>query len=293
MEADPRSGSIGVGSKGCAGTVGSGEGPKEASLFPMRHNIANAIRELWAIVVLLWTKLPRSASFWTAAATIVIAFTTLVQWTEMRKATRAAQESADAAKSAADIASAGLRPWIKIKSVELRKGIGPIKTLAFHWFPTGAAMPPVIQVRASVVNVGHSVAQDVEIIPELFFGRFVSDKWHDVVSREEERFCRSAANQVSSSAASIIFPSESSESNMGVGGIVHDTDTMRTPGSPLTHSAASLILCVNYRGAPTTQYQTEAWFGLYEDNLVLIAIGVDGDASHLRLIRDENGDHAN
>lgn len=230
-------------------------------------------------------------------ATVVIAIATAVNlgvaiamWCEVSKSTKAAQDSADAAKQSADAAIAGIRPWIKISNIELRNGIGPAKTLMFHWPTTGTEIPPTIQVRVTFVNVGHSVAQDVEVWPELIFDRFVSDKWFDTVTREQARFCRSIADRKPSGAVEVVFPSDSSEQNIGVSGIVHDLDRVRNEGIPV---AASLITCVNYRGSPTTNYQTEALSGLYEDNSVLIKLGVDADARRLKLIREENADHAN
>jgi len=57
------------------------------------------------------------------------------------------------------------------------------------------------------------------------------------------------------------------------------------------NSAAALIICVSYKGVPQRS-QTQAWFGLYEDKSILIKIGTDMNASRLKLIRDETGDHA-
>jgi prefoldin subunit 5 len=203
------------------------------------------------------------------------------------------QKSADAAKSAADAAYASIRPWIKIENVELVQATGPIKTLMFHWPLTGKTVPPMIQIKASLVNVGHSVAQDAEVSGELFFGRFASDKWYDVVTREQKRFCGSMANRTPSSASQIVFPSDRWESNMGIGGIVHEADIMRTPGSSLTHSAASLILCVNYRGITSDRFQSQARVSVFEDKAILIELGTDTDATRLSLVREPNGDHAN
>lgn len=80
------------------------------------------------------------------------------------------QKSTDAAKSAADAAYVSIRPWIKIDKVELIQATGPIKTLMFHWPTTGKLVPPTIQIRPSLMNVGHSVAQDVEVEGEFFLG---------------------------------------------------------------------------------------------------------------------------
>jgi prefoldin subunit 5 len=190
------------------------------------------------------------------------------------------QKSAEAAKNAADTAYASIRPWIKIDSVELVQATGPIKTLMFHWPLTEKAVPPTIQVRPSIINVGHTVAQDAEVFGELFFGKFASDKWYDVVTREQKRYCESMANRTPSSASRIVFPSDRWESNFGI-------------GSSLTHSAASLILCVNYRGVSPDRFQTQARFSVLEDKVLLIELGTDTDATRLSLGREPSGDHAN
>jgi len=199
-------------------------------------------------------------------ATTIYAIVSYSQWHEMHRQT---QQAIDAQ-----------RPWVKITGIDLRSGIGPVKTLMFHFPPTRARMSPQLQVKVTVKNIGNSVAQDIEVVPILFFGDFVSDKWHDVVIGEEDKVCRN--RQVASEGSGqIVFPSETRDWNMGIGGI-----------KPPHDEAAELILCVNYRGAPETQYQTRAAAGLYERNNVIIPNATDADASILRLIRDPTADHA-
>ena len=225
------------------------------------------------------------ATWLTFAAVFIYALITLAVWYATNTTAKAAKESADAA-------IAGIRPWIKITAVELRDGIGPIKTLGFHFPPTGAAMPPMLQVKVSMLNMGHSVAQDVEVNAELFFGKFQSDKWYDVVTTEQQRFCESVSKRAPTGAAKIIFPSESTEFFMGVGGIVQDADMTHLSGNPNPYAAASLILCVNYSGDGSLVHQSQARSSLYEDKQAMIAIGLDVDADRLTLIREPNGDHA-
>lgn len=257
-----------------------------------RPSKQHALRQKWHAVSIN-NKLIVIFAGLTAIATILYSGFAGWQLYEIHSGSKDTHALAEAAKSQAEIASTGLRPWIKITSIELRPGIGPIKTLGFHWPLTGATVPPVLQVKVSMLNVGHSLAQDIEVWPELFFGKFESDKWHDVVTNEQQRFCKSVIDRKPTGAANIVFPSDSSESNMGVGGIVHDADIIHRPDNPASYSAASLILCVNYKGVGSIPYQTQAWSGLYEDNQVLITVGLDADAGRLRLIREPNGDHAN
>lgn len=210
-----------------------------------------------------------------------------------------AKVSAEAAESAAQTAVASIRPWIKITSVDLRPGILDTKTLMFHWpasglaeFPqfAGKQLPPMLQIKVSMTNLGHSPAKDVEVQAELFFHRFDSGEWHKDVTNEQSRFCASVSKRVPSSAAKIGFPLDPLETSMGLSGIVKDADITNENG--VRYSSAALLFCVNYRGSEDIPYQTQAWFGLYENNQIAIPIGVDVDSDRLRLIREENGDKA-
>jgi hypothetical protein len=217
----------------------------------------------------------------------------------MKELTDQATVAADAAKSAAVTASAGLRPWIKITGVDLRPGIEDMKTLMFHWPPSGIKhfpqlagkeLPPMLQLKVSMLNIGHSPATDVEVVPEFFFHKFSTGKWHDEVVSEENRFCKSVAKQPPSGGARISFPSDPLEDNMGLSGVIKDSDITVDNGT--RNISAAVLFCVNYKGLGDASYQTQAWFGLYEDNQISIPIGVDTNSEHLRLIREENGDHA-
>lgn len=84
----------------------------------------------------------------------------------------------------------------------------------------------------------------------------------------------------------IIFPGTAKTWSMGVGSV---GGLLPKTSEPL---AAALIVCVNYSGSPTVRHQTQAWYGLYENNSIFIEKGVDVDSPSLRLIREENGDQA-
>jgi len=168
------------------------------------------------------------------------------------------------------------RPWIKINTIEMRDGsTGPIKTLSFQ---NGV---PSLQIKVTYTNVGHSVAQSIQVWPELFSDHFENYTWADKVIREEKQFCKSIAGRTPFGDASIVFPSDISETNVAGSG-----------RSMSGVAAATLIICINYQGAADTHYQTQAIAGLYKDRLVIIPIGEDADASRLKLIRQEYGDHA-
>lgn len=220
------------------------------------------------------------AGFFVGVLTLIVVFiyTTVAyyQWREMHRATKAAQDAANTAYSQ-------IRPWIKISSVELRASSGPIKTLMFHWPMTQKVVPPMLQIKASVTNVGHTVAQGVQVLPELFFGQFDADTWHDAVTKEEARYCNSVNGRrpVGGDVATV-FPSDSKIWYMGVGGTIPD----------VKNPASALIVCVNYGGTSQNSSQTQAWFGLYENGSVFINITSDADANSLKLIRDGSGDHA-
>jgi hypothetical protein len=138
------------------------------------------------------------ATWLTFIAAAVYAGISLKMWREMGKQTGIASDQFEA----------NTRPWIKITNIELRAGVGAIKTLMFHWPITGAEAPPMIQAHVTFDNVGHSAARDVEIQSELFFGKFAGDTWHNVVTREQQIFCKSVAGRTPGDAAVIVFPSD-------------------------------------------------------------------------------------
>jgi hypothetical protein len=190
----------------------------------------------------------------------------------------AAIRAAKAAKSAADTAVTSLRPWIKIDSIELRSAIGPMKALMFHWPITGELTPPTLQVKISLENVGHSVAEGIKVNPTLFFARF-NDHWRSATIEQQKKFC---SLEYRTDEEGMLFPSDSSDWYGGLGA-----------PTPAESSAAVVIVCVNYSGAPGTNYHTEARATLRENDSVVIPIGVDAGAPSLRLEREMSGDHAN
>jgi hypothetical protein len=108
--------------------------------------------------------------------------------------------------------------------------------------------------------------------------------------KEERQFCQAVANRSASGAAQIGFPSDPLKNVFAPSGIIRDADITRVNGARF--SSAAVLLCVNYKGAGDAHYQTQAWFGLYEDNNIAIPVGVDVSSNHLRLIREQNGDSA-
>jgi hypothetical protein len=204
--------------------------------------------------------------------------------------TAAAIRSADAAKNSADATIVGIRPWIKITNVELRPSVGPIKTLMFHWPTDGREVPPTLQFKVTLNNIGHSVAENRQVIPELFFAPFKDNVWGHEIVREQERLCGTNRAHEPDSTASIIFPGESDEVYMGIGGIVHQEDIF-SDSAGRKAAAAVLIVCVNYMGSGI-HYQSQARFGIYENNSILLPINVDADAKSLKLIRDPSADRA-
>jgi hypothetical protein len=72
-------------------------------------------------------------------------------------------------KSAVEATTENLRPWIKIKSIGLVAGHSPVHTLMFHLqFPGKQTSPAFLLLSLSLENVGHTVAQDVYILPYFF-----------------------------------------------------------------------------------------------------------------------------
>ena len=208
-----------------------------------------------------------------------------------------AKLSAEAAKSAADTAIAGIRPWIKIESVEMRSGgTGPIKTLMFHFLSLPKEYPPTLQMKTKVINIGQSVAQEMAPYVEVFLTGD-STNAYGIFANEEERFCKSVAGQRAGAAAVTTFPKEHFDWDMGAAGVIGGEYLTPTPQGPRRTASAAIIECINYRGAPGTNYQTQAIFLFWEKSppypSPTVFIGVDVDMADLEMRRDPNGDHAN
>jgi len=182
-----------------------------------------------------------------------------------------------------EIAAAGLRPWLKVTSIDLSPGVGPLKTLMFHSLLTGIQTGPYLLYKVSVENVGHLVAQDVAPRADLFVAQIDGNGLYDKVATEEARFCDSVARDTSGG-IKIVFPSDSFDVNGGVGG---------GPYPAQSDTAVFLIVCITYSGGPGTEYQTRALSRLSEKgDHAVISTGAEEDASDLRLDRDPTGDHA-
>lgn len=216
---------------------------------------------------------------------VLIAYTSAAFWQgrEAKRSADAATIAADAAQSAADTAAAGLRPWLKINEVSLRHGSDAIPTLGFHWPLTGAPIPPMLQIKVSLDNVGHSVAQNIVPWPRLFFSTFSADGWEGRIVTAESRVCDGITSIVVPTGGRSAFPGDPIVFDMGASGLIPNR---------INAPAAELIVCVNYTGLGGKHFQTQARFGLYEDNSVYVYNGRDAQADRLRLIRDPAGDHA-
>jgi hypothetical protein len=57
-----------------------------------------------------------------------------------------------------------------------------------------------------MLNIGHSPAQDVEVIPAFFFAQFSGERWYDIITTEQQRFCASMAGRKTSGAAQFLIP---------------------------------------------------------------------------------------
>jgi hypothetical protein len=248
-----------------------------------------------------------SDSFQTAYGEHGIAERTMQQMVDQTvaqvKSAEATETAARAAEKAANVADAGLRPWIKIENVELGPGAGGeggIHTLMFHWpksglsaFPqfAGKELPPQLQIQVDLSNIGHSPATDIRIVPEFYFHHFDGNKWSNDILSEQRRFCGLMARNNGTPTNTIEFPNEPLKDSMGIGSIpIKPEDITTQEGARF--SSAAVLLCVQYKSG-TVKYQTQTWFGLYEDRHIAIPIGNDVDMDRLELIREPSGDHAN
>jgi hypothetical protein len=185
--------------------------------------------------------------------------------------------------SASKATTETLRPWIKIESISLRHGSGPITTLLFHFPGKNGLVNPMLQISVSIENVGRSVARDIQIIPIMYFGETLTDEWVANVSNEENLVCGANAKSYHPEGVGVVvFPSDHYTQMGGTGALL-----------PKENAAPAVVLvCVGYSGEPGTHYQTQAWSSLYEFNNALIVKGMDVDARDLRLFRSPSGDHA-
>jgi hypothetical protein len=137
------------------------------------------------------------------------------QLTEMRRTTKAAQDSADAAKQAATVAQDQLelaeRPWIKITDVKTVGNNPLIPAFSFQGlghgpFPNGNKQA-TFQLKISMKNVGHSLAF-LSADFELFFPAW-KENFEDIILTEETKFCDASAQKTPNKYLTrIVFPEE-------------------------------------------------------------------------------------
>jgi hypothetical protein len=187
------------------------------------------------------------------------------------------------------------RPWIKITEVQTR-GNGPIvPALSFQ---KGAGMPfqqATFQLKISLKNIGHSVA---EIAPRfhLFF-----PLWKDfdtAVTAEEKRFCQSDAGRALPDyyPSAILFPDEPYDWYGAGAQLVDDNNINRfTETGETKFVIPVVIVCANYRlKSLSSTYQTGAVYEVFrKDNRTrFFEAGVGVPADSIFLIRNQLKDFA-
>ncbi len=187
-----------------------------------------------------------------------------------------------ATQQQANVADADLRPWLQISDVKIRPSVPMAASLMFHAPAVlgGMLTGPSLLYDISIKNLGHSIAQGIGMTNELFYHSFDSGQWHDLVINEETETCKSSRSRMPPYGDGInLFPGESHDFLGNVGSVERPAN-----------GAAALLICVDYDTPSGHQYQTRAWFGLYENREIVLPNDADADASILTLIREPSGD---
>jgi hypothetical protein len=214
------------------------------------------------------------------------------------------QKSADAAKTASEIAEVSTRPWIKIVGATAPGNNALIPALSFSGFGHGvfphAVQAVTLQIKISLKNVGHSVA-DVSVVPELYLPLW-QERFADDIRAEQKRFCDIMGQEGGlNDPVQIIFPDEPFELHAAVPALITprviDHPHNLHPGdfppiiktNPDGYVLPTLILCVNYRlgGSKNKTYQTRALFELIrkDDRTRFFDLGVDAKERDIELLR--------
>ena len=212
---------------------------------------------------------------------------------------RATQRSANAAKSAADTAIAGLRPWIKIMDVQTRGEGTVIPALSFQTNPVWPAgtSQTTFQLQISLKNVGHSPAR-LTVDFELFLPLW-KNGYSDVIYQEKRRFCNAAAKKglkVDPSLQIILFLEESHNWDGGGAALV-DSKVINyfSDHGTVPYILPVVAVCTNYQfGDSPTIYQTSALYEVFrkDDRTRFFEVGKGIPASQIFLIRNEASDDA-
>ena len=103
------------------------------------------------------------------------------------------QKSADAAKTAAELAELSERPWIKIVDVRTRGNNRIVPALSFQYPgpPNGPkGTQATFQLQIFLKNIGHSVTT-VDVDFDLFLANWDSGKFANEILAEEKKLCDS------------------------------------------------------------------------------------------------------
>lgn len=246
-----------------------------------RRDIFKFKREKWGLIVLA-----------------VYTFFTGFMWWETK-------QSADAAKTAADIAELSERPWIKIVEVTTHGNNLALPALSFQgygygFFPNGNKQA-TLQLKVSLKNIGHSVAQ-VYTDYELFLPIWdkpgeASGTYAETVATEQKKFCALSSKRTPFPMKFIVFPNEPSEWNGGVSQPITPQRVNQVPGQQweLGYVLPVAIVCINYRlGDSSKVYQTSAVYEVFDprDRTRFFAVGKDVIADRLLLERNPTKDEA-
>lgn len=246
----------------------------------------------------------KTVKFWAEIAGIIVlavytAFTAAMYF--------ATKKSADAAKTAGEIAEFSQRPWIKIVDVKA-KGNAAIPTLTFQgfgygFFPNGRKQV-TFQLGVSSKNIGHSVA-DASVDYELFLALWentgptshgYSTGYAGEVAKEQKRYCVLSAQRANFDNMRTVFPDEPLDWNGSVSQpILPDRVNHIRQNTEAEYILPVLIVCVNYRWPGSTKiYQSSVLYEAFksEDRSRFFVTGRDVPEDRILLMRNPSEDHA-
>jgi len=195
---------------------------------------------------------------------VLIAYTTFaaLQWCEMKKATKAtqtaAQAAADSVKTTQKQLELSARPWITF-----RLGVtGP-----FEFDGKGTAH---LKLRITVKNIGHSIAQGINVQAEMFPYSFKQSEFFQPIDRQK-KLCDPMRRDVPDehTPGVTLFPDEEFTQNLGptISKKEIDGTILPFPNTSDRYIAPMLIGCIDYRFSFATEHHQSGFiYNVYRHN---------------------------
>jgi hypothetical protein len=246
-----------------------------------------------------WEKISSGAQALIALVTAGLLIVNLGQMRATKIAAKAAQHSAEAAKTQAEIAELAERPFIKIVDVKTRGNNPIVPALSFQYPgpPNAKGTQATFQLQIFLKNIGHSVTT-VDVDFDLFLAHSDSNRFSDEIIGEESKFCDSflSQNRHVPTLRAVIFPDDPYEWNGAAASIVGAQNINYFPDTGKTGFIVPVVvICTNYHlwGSEKT-YQTRALYEVFRsDNRTrFFEVGRGMPAEHIFMQKDPFGDYA-